>query len=76
MTTKTVYNSKDFQSPEFTVEVMTSFGKMTVEAFNVGKGFVLENPMITPVLCSSTDELPKALEICTDKLEHNLDTMT
>lgn len=72
----TNYNSEDFQSPEFSVEVTTSFGKMTVEAFNVGKGFILEHPMITPVLCNSTDDLPRALEICTDKLEHNLDTMT
>lgn len=71
-----MYNSEDFQSPEFSIEVTTSFGKMTVEAYNVGKGFVLEHPMITPVLCTSTDELPQALEICTNKLEHGLDTMT
>lgn len=75
-TNNNVYNSEDFQVPEFTVEVTTSYGKMTVEAYNVGAGFVLEHPMITPTLCSNTANLPIALEQCTDKLEHSLDTMT
>ncbi len=72
----TDYNSEEFQTPEFKVEVVTSFGKMTVEAYNVGRGFVLEHPMITPVCCLSTEDLPTALEICSDKLEHAHDTMT
>lgn len=72
----TNYNSEDFQSPEFSVEVVTSFGKMTIEAYNVGAGFVLENPMITPVLCLGLQDLPAGLEACTEKLEHAHDTMT
>lgn len=70
------YNSEDFQSPEFTVEVVTSFGKMTVECYNVGRGFVLEHPMITPVCCLTTNDLTAGLEACTEKLEHAHDTMT
>lgn len=72
----TIYNSEDFQSPEFSVEVVTSFGKMTVEAYNVGEGFILEHPMITPVLCRTTQDLEIGLELCSEKLEHAHDTMT
>lgn len=74
MTTK--YNSEDFREPEFTIEVVTSFGKVELEAYNVGRGFVLEHPMITPVLGLSSEDLPQMAEIATSQLEDRLDTMT
>lgn len=70
------YNSEDFQSPEFSIEVVTSYGKMTVESYTVGNGFVLEHPMITPVLCLGVQDLPAGLDMCIEKLEHAHDTMT
>jgi len=70
------HNSEDFQEPEFVVELDTSFGTYKVEAYNVGKGFVLENEWCTPTLCRDISELPKGLESITSKLENNLDTMT
>lgn len=72
----TNYNSEEFQTPEFSVEVATSFGKVTIESYTVGNGFVLEHPMITPVCCISTADLPAGLEACISKLEHAHDTMT
>ena len=82
MTIKTTYdieqviNSKDFISPEFEVEVETSFGKYTLNAYNIGKGFVLECEYTTPTLCRSSNDLPYAVESQISELENNLDTMT
>ena len=70
------YNSQDFRNPEFTIEVETAFGKFELEAYNVGRGFTLEHPMITPVLGLSAQDLPKMTELAISKLENNLDTMT
>lgn len=70
------YNSEDFREPEFTMEVVTSFGKVELKAYNVGRGFVLEHPMITPVLGLSSEDLPKMAEMATSQLEDKLDTMT
>ena len=70
-----VFNSEDYREPEFTVEVVTSYGKFELEAFNVGRGFVLEHNMITPVLGVSKD-LPTMIEIAKSQLEERMDTMT
>lgn len=74
---KEVFNSEDFKTPEFTIEVKTSFGKYQLEAYNVtGTGFVLENEFMTPTLCNNREQLPIAIEESISKLENNLDTMT
>lgn len=76
MTTENEFNSEDFQCPEFSMEVVTSFGKVELEAYNVGEGFVLEHPMITPTVVKNTSQLPNAIEVSIEKLEHSHDTMT
>lgn len=71
-----VFNSEDYREPEFTVEVVTSYGKFELEAFNVGRGFTLEHPMITPVLGLSSKDLPAMIEVAQSQLEDRIDTMT
>lgn len=70
------FNSGDFRVPEFSIEVITSFGKFELEAYNVGKGFTIEHEMITPVLGVSSEQLPQMVELAKDRLENSLDTMT